>query len=492
MNMRYARTLICCIAGLALASTAEAAVSFFKTTYAEGVDRPIRPVSGDFNGDGNPDIVVVNKENFLSYFGGVGDGTFLPPIITDIAALTTDTPGPAAVADFNSDGKLDLAIGHTFSADSHSTTITVHFGDGAGQFSSDLALTTGAAPTSLAVGDFNIDGNPDVVAVSVGGTDLWFHLGNGDGTFQPPMQRDLSPYSPQEIVAGNVNDYLGDDLVMITDRAIVVWLEAGFTGAALIVEPGGGYQNVHLALGDLNGDGHTDLVWGSYSTNYGSFQGSVSAFLGSGTGSFRFQGSSDYLGRGVVLADFNTDGYSDIATGDTFGLLSVLLSDGHGGSSANVFVDAFMTELVVDDFNRDGRPDITGTDGGTLTVLINTSSRGCVDRLNLGYADTTLTIGFTIKSAIPTTWSTWIAWQSNLIPLWSLQIPAVPTAASFTVPIPGVSPSGNVAVLTTMSSPTYGLMCADWKVVDTGGIGPTATALSQLLESKGFQRPAGP
>jgi hypothetical protein len=189
------------------------------------------------------------------------------------------------------------------------------------------------------------------------------------------------------------------------------------------------------------------------------------------------------LGDGIALVDFNTDGKMDLVTGGRGGI-SFLLGDGTGDfPTATTAATLFpQSEFVIGDFNRDGRPDIVAARprDTQFTVLINTSPRGCVDTVKLTYAAGTLTIRFTLKNAVPSQWSAWVAVQSRFIQLWALSLPAIPTAVSFDVPIPGVPPSGNIAVLTTMNGSTYGLMCANWKIVDTGGIGPTAQTLSRM------------
>jgi hypothetical protein len=480
--MKLARLAVMSVLGMVVfASRATAAVSFTSRPYPTSIGGSVGTLSGDFNGDGKPDVVEVHAAHAISYYEGIGDGGLRPPIITDVSAITTDIPALAIAADFNGDGNMDVAVLYEFAAGwgEPSSTITVHVGDGAGHFSAGLALTTGEWPHGLAAGDFNSDGNQDLVVASC---NLWFHAGNGDGTFQPSLFTEMTPYCPREIIAGNVNGYGGDDLVMRSGSDIVVWNEAGFEGAAPQVTPNAvGYTYTHLALGDLNGDGNADLVVAGYNVvPLGSFQAAVLTFLGSGNGYFTPRVSIGSLGYGVALADFNTDGNLDIVTGGQNPSV-VLLGDGNGGVSAHYEFFPLTQFFVVDDFNLDGRPDLAM--GGRYTLLINTSPRGCVDTLALGYSASTLNIGFTIKTAIPVQWSAWIAWQNNFVPLWSVEIPAVPTAISFTVPIPGVPPIGNVAVLTTMSSSAYGLMCGDWKFVDTGGIGPTAQTLSNLARS---------
>ncbi len=123
---------------------------------------------------------------------------------------------------------------------------------------------------------------------------------------------------------------------------------------------------------------------------------------------------------------------------------------------------------------------IQGTDGN----LYGTTERGgdnfvgmiyrlrthlCRDTLTLDYTAGTLNLGFTIQSSAPTTWSAWAVGSFGVGNLWSIPIPAMSPAVSLNVPILGVPAMGPVAVFTVLSTPTQGVMCFDWKIIDTGG-----------------------
>src|SRR2546429_1076470 len=136
---------------------------------------------GDFNGDGKPDLAVANHacSNCSSAFSGSfsvllgnGDGTFQSAVNYDAG---TD-PVSVAVGDFNGDGKPDLAV-----VNSGSTNVALLLGKGDGTFQSAVNYDTSTSPNSVAVGDFNGDGKLDLV---VGGSTVSVLLGNGDGTFQ--------------------------------------------------------------------------------------------------------------------------------------------------------------------------------------------------------------------------------------------------------------------------------------------------------------------
>ena len=100
---------------------------------------------------------------------------------------------------------------------------------------------------------------------------------------------------------------------------------------------------------------------------------------------------------------------------------------------------------------------------------------GCDDTLTVSYAAGTLNLGFTLSTATPATWSTWLALQNSVVyNLWSVPIPSVTPAVSFNLPIAGFPHIGPVLVLTTLSQPR-GATCVDWKIVDTAS---TTTTLS--------------
>ena len=247
-------------------------------TY-QGGSNPISGLGvGDFNGDGKADLVLAYSGGHgIAILLGNGDGTFGQPVAYSTLSM------PLAVADFNGDGKPDLALGNTPLLGASSLAIVPGNGDGTGQSPLGISLGTAVAVSSLVAGDFNADGKTDLaVGGFPSGTNVpttYILLGNGDGTFQPPVSYAL--------------------------------------GAA-------------VASGDFNGDGFLDLVVADANGN------TVGILQGRGDGSFQ-TGPSVSGATTMAVADFNADGKDDLFTANlNAGTVNVLL----GATSVSYSVTA--------------------------------------------------------------------------------------------------------------------------------------------------------
>lgn len=174
--------------------------------YDSGGLYPYFVTEGDFNGDGRPDLAVLNfcsddncTNSSIGIFLENADGTFQPAKVYVLPALQGLS---LAAADFNGDGKADLAL-----ANSSSIQILLSNGDGtfhAGQ-------TISASPGSIATADFNLDGHADLAITTSSGVSVL--LGNGEGSFQAPQ-----PFSTggtaQFVVVADLNHDKRPDLVV--------------------------------------------------------------------------------------------------------------------------------------------------------------------------------------------------------------------------------------------------------------------------------------
>jgi hypothetical protein len=155
------------------------------------------PAVGDFNQDGDLDLVVLGSD--INVLLGNGDGTFQPPVSYSAGS----NPTMVAVADFNADGKLDLAV--TNNGSNSDNTVSILLGNGDGTFQAHVDYGTGSSNLcSVAVGDFNGDGRPDLVVADLFSTDVRLLLGNGDGTFGTAASYAVGP-GPSSVALGDFN-----------------------------------------------------------------------------------------------------------------------------------------------------------------------------------------------------------------------------------------------------------------------------------------------
>jgi hypothetical protein len=251
----------------------------FQQLVSYPLNAPSPPSSvavGDLNGDGKLDVIftggadpfyVPTPNTMLGYMLGNGDGTFQP-----LQTLPNVNGMAVAIADFNHDGKADLAV-----ADSKQT-LDVYLGNGDGTFQPPRLLPPDAffgAGMGLAIADFNHDGNPDIAVV--GGGHVAVYLGNGDGTFRISVNYPDIGAHPVGITVADFNRDGITDIAALGTKNLAVLLGNGDGTFHGETDTAADYFVTALAVADLNRDGHPDVVTVVLS---GSAQASVTIQLG--------------------------------------------------------------------------------------------------------------------------------------------------------------------------------------------------------------------
>jgi hypothetical protein len=317
-------------------------------------------VTGDFNRDGKPDVAV-NTSSGIQILLGTGIAT-VPLKVGQSLTGVADAGCMKHAGDLNGDGILDLAI-------TSSTGVISFLGNGDGTFTEKSTTATASGPPYMVLADFNHDGKLDFATA---GNQL--ALGNGDGTFQTPVN--IVPNPPAQgfnnIAEGDINNDGWPDIILTNSDEPTTNLyvllnnhKGGFTQVPANFGAGG----TEAILADLNGDGNLDLV----------LNGDV--YLGNGKGKFTL---SELLNPGFevdypppeMVADVNGDGIPDVAL--LVGDIAVFLGLGDGTFAAPFFLGQGPSPGSIFSANLHGQKSAAGlpdlvlpdTTGGVL-VLIN-------------------------------------------------------------------------------------------------------------------------
>jgi hypothetical protein len=334
----------------------------------------------DFNGDGNPDLAVINAGREVQPTGppsvsillGNSDGTFQKAV----NYLSGNDVFSMANGDFNHDSIPDLIV-------AGNNGLTLLLGNGDGTFRTGAMLSTAGGP--IAVADVNHDGFDDVIVgvTTVNSTTAasgGVLLGNGDGTFRPLIAFPSAPgggfFSFQSLALGDFDHDGKPDLAGLTANFVAVLkgngdgsFKVSSTYASLYYE--GGPDN--LILTDVDGDGNLDIAIGNGDAGLiGPAADGHVIYLLLGNGDCTFQGAPFYnfgaptiVARGhtrMAVADFNSDGKPDVLMNDEYGQLYLATNQGNFQFQTSSPVSSGFGYPVAADINGDGKQDLIGTD----------------------------------------------------------------------------------------------------------------------------------
>ena len=320
----------------------------------------------DFNGDGKADLATANLTvNTVSVLLGNGSGSF-----GSATNFNVDS-GPRSVAtgDFNGDGKTDLAT-----ANYNDNTISVLLGNGNGGFSPAISFGVGVRPRFITVGDFNRDNKLDLTVANYNDNTVSVLLGNGNGAFGSATNFSVEN-GPFSVAVGDFNKDGKADLVIANffSNSVSLLLGDGSGSFGSAINFSVGIRPTSVAVGDFNGDANPDLAV----TN--SFENTVSVLMGNGNGSlssptnFNLKGDSP---NSLLVVDFNSDGDSDLAVSNSSShSISVLMSNNNGSfNTATIFnVGNGPFSAAAGDFNGDNKPDLITANytDNTASLLLN-------------------------------------------------------------------------------------------------------------------------
>jgi dienelactone hydrolase len=339
-------------------------------------------LSSDISKAGTASVVVVNPMPG----GGTSNPVFLgitypnfPVVLATPANYGGDLYTSVAVADFNGDGILDLAL-----ADWDAEALGVMLGNGDGTFKAVVNYSAGLDPESVVVGDFNNDGKLDIAEANAFSNNVSVFLGNGDGTFRAAVNYDVGS-APYYVGVGDFNRDGNLDLVVANNgnNTIEVLLGNGDGTFQMMSTYPVSKNPVSIVVGDFNGDGKLDLAVANSQSD------SVSILLGNGDGTF--QPAVEYgVGSGpsgVITADFNGDGKLDLAFANGgSGVSTILFGNGDGTfqSPLEYPVAVSAESIAAGDFNGDGRIDLGFSGFFAVSILLQSTAQFSPTKLDFG------------------------------------------------------------------------------------------------------------
>jgi Domain of unknown function (DUF4347)/FG-GAP-like repeat len=407
-------------------------IGFSGPIVSPATDSATSATLGDFNNDGKLDVVTLslNSPN-VSLMLGNGNGSFGPPGIFANSFLLTTSGKQLRTGDFNGDGNFDIVV-----ADGDNS-ISVMLGNGAGSLGAPTRFVTGNNSDNLVVGDIDDDGKLDVITISVGSNTISVLTGNGTGGFSTPtifavgstpQQVSIGDFNgdgEQDLVTGNQsssnvsvllnttitattrNDFNGDrksDILWRNDNgAISLWQMNGSTVTSNKIVTSLSSDWKAAGVGDFNADRKSDILWRNDNGAVALWQMNGSTVISnkivasltsdwkiSGTGDFNGDRKSDIVWRndnGAIamwqmngstvtsnkivaslssdwksagIGDFNGDGKSDMLWRNDNGAIALWQMDGSNVVSSKIVasLSSDWKAAGVGDFNGDGKSDM--------------------------------------------------------------------------------------------------------------------------------------
>lgn len=336
------------------------------STISTGGTGALHVAAGDVNGDGKVDLVVTNQgSNTVAVLLRNGNGSFTTASGSPFAVGVL--PNTPILRDMDNDGKLDLVV-----SNETGMTVSVFHGNGDGTFTalSDSPYTVSSHPEGIAIADFNLDGKLDIASANNNADSVSVLLGNLPKVTFKPASGKLYTTAGQTTIqstsfSGSCDGNCGNALTSVTQP----WMSFSFGGARgsqLNANPTGLAAGVYTGI--LRGFGTNFDIEAEFDLTL-NVANPASGFI-SALGSPFSAGTNP---RGIVSGDFNKDGKLDMAVlNQGSANVSILLGNGSGGFTAggSFSVGSMPSGLTVGDFDGDGNLDLAVANTGSNDVTV--------------------------------------------------------------------------------------------------------------------------
>ncbi|WP_345122529.1 FG-GAP-like repeat-containing protein [Hymenobacter antarcticus] len=376
-NLTSARTAY---AGQPFVVTLNGAVAFAaEVDFTTGVF-PFSVSIGDVDGDGKPDLAVTNFNNntvsVLRNTSTAGTASFAAKV--DFA--TGANPRSVSIGDVDGDGKPDLAVvnqgDNTVSVLRNTGTV------GTASFAAKVDFATGSQPVSVSIGDVDGDGKPDLAVANLSSATVSVLRNTGTvGTASFAAKVDFpTGTSPFSVSIGDVDGDGKPDLAVanLGSNTVSVLRNTGTAGTASFaakVDFATGIQPFSMSIGDVDGDGKPDLAVANLGSN------TVSVLRNTGTvGTASFAAKVDFATGiqpfSMSIGDVDGDGKPDLAVANlSSNTVSVLRNTGTAGTASFAAKVDFTTgsqprSVSIGDVDGDGKPDLAVANSGSATVSV--------------------------------------------------------------------------------------------------------------------------
>ncbi len=340
-------------------------LSFEVKLPGESIAQAYGICAADLDADGDPDFSIPCEiTSDVRVFENLGCGTFSGPALH--ALPSGSYPSPNDTADFDHDGKVDLAVGNIVG-----NTVSVLFGSATPDYEPAVTYPSGSAPRALAAIDVDADGDADLVVANLNSSDLSLHRNQGNGSFAPPTFFEGGGQGESALAAVDADsDGIWDLFVGHRNSQTATCLLGDGTGGFQFVDstPIGG-QAWMMASGDIDADGDVDV------SSANSAQGNAGIARNDGTG--HWASAQTLIAGGFTIAtdlgDLDADGDLDLvlsnyATADW----TIYRNDGAGNFALASTLSAGQAGscMTIVDHDRDGDMDLIGIDELADQVLV--------------------------------------------------------------------------------------------------------------------------